>query len=167
MWTNIIIIAAVSFAILQGADAFVASPSRSGTPLGFASTTDLYATGTTFWGTPYVSPPKTITKDEVRALFTKWDTALATLNPRVVANLYSHDPLLLATVSDIPRTDHESIMDYFSTFLKLKPRGKILDGKITTGENWAKDAGIYEFVMGATGATVKARYSFIYVWYVN
>ena len=110
------------------------------------------------------TPQKTITEEEVRDLFTKWDEALATLNPRIVANRYADDPLLLATVSDIPRTDHESIKDYFTTFLQLKPRGKILEGKIKVGYNWAKDAGVYEFKMGATGETVKARYSFIYVW---
>ena len=127
-----------------------------------ASTTEL---SVSLWGkTSSVPAQKKITEAEVRNLFTKWDEALATLNPRIVANRYSDDPILLPTVSDIPRTDHESIKDYFTTFLKLKPRGKILDGKITVGYNWAKDAGIYEFAMGSTGATVKARYSFIYVW---
>ena len=124
------------------------------------STTEL---GISLWGKTS-APQKTITEEEVRDLFTKWDEALATLNPRIVANQYSDDPILLPTVSDMPRTDHESIKDYFTTFLKLKPRGKILDGKIKVGYNWAKDAGIYEFKMGATGETVKARYSFIYVW---
>jgi uncharacterized protein (TIGR02246 family) len=113
---------------------------------------------------PYVAPPRKITEEQVRALFYKWDAALATGNPRLVAYKYAEDPILLATVSDVPRTDFESIKDYFSTFLKLQPRGKILEGKITIGHNWCKDAGIYEFKMGATGATVKARYSFVYVY---
>jgi hypothetical protein len=46
----------------------------------------------------------------------------------------------------------------------LKPQGVIIDGKIKIGNNWAKDAGIYEFTMGATGEKVKARYSFIYTY---
>lgn len=113
---------------------------------------------------PLIAPPRKITEAQVRALFYKWDDALATGNSRLVAYRYAEDPMLLATVSDIPRTDFESIRDYFNNFLKLQPRGKILEGKITIGHNWCKDAGIYEFKMGATGATVKARYSFVYVY---
>ena len=79
---------------------------------------------------PYVSPPQPITEDEVRQLFYKWDDALATGNVRLVAYRYSDDPILLATVSDIPRTDFESIKDYFNNFLKFQPRGKIIEGKI-------------------------------------
>ena len=32
------------------------------------------------------------------------------------------------------------------------------------GTNWAQGAGIYEFTMGATGAKVKGRYTFVYVF---
>jgi uncharacterized protein (TIGR02246 family) len=111
-----------------------------------------------------VPPPQPISEGQVRALFYLWNDALATLDSRLVAKRYSSDPILLPTVSDEPRTDFESIKDYFDNFLKLKPQGIILDGKIKIGHNWAKDAGIYEFTMGATGAKVKARYSFIYVY---
>jgi hypothetical protein len=30
--------------------------------------------------------------------------------------------------------------------------------------NWAQDAGIYKFTIGATGAKVKGRYTFAYVY---
>ena len=50
-----------------------------------------------------------ITKDEVRALFNLWNGALATLDPKKVANLYSKKGVLLPTVSDIPRTDYPGI----------------------------------------------------------
>ena len=53
-------------------------------------------------------------------------------------------PVLLPTVSDEPRTDFESVKDYFDAFLLKKPQGKILDGKITIGDGWASDSGIYE-----------------------
>jgi hypothetical protein len=56
------------------------------------------------------------------------------------------------------------IVDYFRNFLKLKPQGKILSGDIIVGTNWAQDAGIYEFTMGATGAKVKGRYTYVYVF---
>ncbi len=101
---------------------------------------------------------------EVRNLFQLWNSALATLDPDAVARRYSKNGVLLPTVSDIPRTDYPSIVDYFTNFLKLEPQGEILDGNIIVGTNWAQDAGIYEFTMGATGQKVMGRYTFVYVW---
>jgi hypothetical protein len=66
-------------------------------------------------------------------------------------------------VSDIPRTDFDSIKNYFDTFLQKKPQGEIVEGYIRTGDGWAQDNGLYEFTMGATGDVVRARYSFMYV----
>jgi hypothetical protein len=53
---------------------------------------------------------------------------------------------------------------YFENFFKLKPQGKIESGNIMIGTNWAQDAGIYKFTMGASGAKVKGRYTFVYVY---
>jgi uncharacterized protein (TIGR02246 family) len=105
-----------------------------------------------------------ITKEEVRALFNLWNDALATLDPKEVAGRYSKDGCLLPTMSDTPRNDSNGIVDYFTSFLKNKPQGEILNGEIFIGTNWAQDAGVYEFTMGATGAKVKGRYTFVYVF---
>jgi len=105
-----------------------------------------------------------ITKEEVRSLFGLWNNALATKDPKKVADRYSKQGVLLPTVSDVPRTDYPGIVDYFTNFLKLEPQGEILDGNIIVGTNWAQDAGIYEFTMGATGAKVKGRYTYVYVF---
>ena len=105
-----------------------------------------------------------ISEDEVRGLFTLWNDALATLDPETVAKRYASVPVLLPTVSDTPRTDFASIKDYFVNFLQLKPQGVILESFVTTGPNWAKDVGIYEFTLGKDGSKVKARYSFVYVY---
>jgi len=105
-----------------------------------------------------------ITKDEVRGLFKLWNNALASRDPVKVANRYSRSAVLLPTVSDIPRTDFPGRVDYFTNFLKLEPQGEILEGEIVIGTNWAQDAGIYEFTMGATGQKVKGRYTFVYVY---
>jgi len=115
---------------------------------------------------------KAISEDEVRGLFSLWNNALATLDPKQVAARYAKSGVLLPTVSDVPRTDFASIEDYFVNFLKLKPQGEILESHVTVGHNWCQDAGIYEFTMGATGKKVKGRYSFIYVhedgeWKIN
>merc|ERR1712032_470651 len=106
-----------------------------------------------------------ITEQEVRELFHLWNDALATLDPDKVADRYSTStpPCLLPTVSDVPRTDRESIRKYFVDFCKKEPQGTILESYVTVGHNWAMDDGIYEFTMGADGGSkVKARYSFVY-----
>ena len=108
-----------------------------------------------------LSKGEPITESEVRGLFNLWNDALATEDPRKVANRYSTNGVLLPTVSDIPRTDYPGIVNYFTNFLKLKPQGEILDGNIIIGNNWAQDAGVYEFTMGATGDKVKGRYSYV------
>jgi len=66
-----------------------------------------------------------ITEKEVRGLFNLWNDALATLDPKKVANRYAKKGVLLPTVSDVPRTDYPGIEDYFTNFLKLKPQGKV------------------------------------------
>merc|ERR1719296_500176 len=104
-----------------------------------------------------------ITEKEVRGLFELWNDALATGDSAIVASRYTKSPMLLATVSDKPRTDFASVKDYFDAFLLKKPQGKILEGKVNIGEGWASDTGIYEFTMGATGDVVKARYTYNYV----
>jgi uncharacterized protein (TIGR02246 family) len=105
-----------------------------------------------------------ITEEEVRSLFYLWNDSLATGDSRLVAKRYAEEPVLLPTVSDTPRTDYALIKDYFDAFLLKKPQGEIVDGNIRIGNNWAQDAGIYEFTMGVDGSKVKARYSFVYVY---
>jgi uncharacterized protein (TIGR02246 family) len=112
--------------------------------------------------------PSDVTEDQIRNLFHLWNDALATGESSLVAKRYAKDAVLLPTVSDEPRMDAEGIRDYFDAFLKKQPQGEILNGRIKIGNGWAKDAGIYEFAMGAEGnARVKARYSFVYVWEDN
>ena len=106
---------------------------------------------------------KTLTEAEVKALFSLWNSALATGDSRIVASRYTKSTILLPTVSDTPRTDFDSVKDYFDHFLLKKPDGKILESCISTGDGWANDAGIYEFTMGTTGDKVRARYTFLYV----
>ena len=67
------------------------------------------------------SETETVTEAEVRSLFYLWNDALATGDSRIVASRYSSDPVLLATVSDTPRTDFDSVKDYFDSFLLTPP----------------------------------------------
>jgi len=69
---------------------------------------------------PEGTMPKAITEEEVKNLFYLWNSALATEDPDAVAKRYSSKPVLLPTVSDVPRTDYHLIKDYFVGFLKKK-----------------------------------------------
>jgi uncharacterized protein (TIGR02246 family) len=109
--------------------------------------------------------PEPITEEEVRALFDVWNDALATFDSDKVASLYAAEPVLLPTVSNIPRTNYSGLVDYFDAFLKKEPQGEILESYVYIGHNFARDAGIYEFTMRAENNTkVRARYTYVYVY---
>lgn len=103
-----------------------------------------------------------ISQFEVQELFERWNKALQTKDPEQVANLYSRDAILLPTLSDLPRTDHKTIVDYFSHFLEKSPQGSIDQREIIVGCNMLQDAGLYSFTF-ADGTSAEARYSFIYM----
>jgi uncharacterized protein (TIGR02246 family) len=105
-----------------------------------------------------------ISEAQVKDLFSLWNDALATLDSDAVAMRYAKNAVLLPTVSDTPRTDYDSIKDYFDNFLQKKPQGTIIESFAEVGNNWAKDVGVYEFKMGLDGSKVKGRYSFVYVY---
>ena len=50
-----------------------------------------------------------ITKEQVRDLFSLWNDALQTGDSAKVAARYARKAVLLPTVSDVPRTDADSI----------------------------------------------------------
>jgi uncharacterized protein (TIGR02246 family) len=97
-------------------------------------------------------------------LFYRWNEVLASGDAKLVAKQYAKNPVLLPTISDVARTDFKSIKAYYEEFLQLKPQGTIKSGKILIGRDWALDAGVYVLTMGGTGAKLKARFTFIYVF---
>ena len=103
-----------------------------------------------------------ISQLEVQSLFERWNQALQTKDPEKVARLYSRDAILLPTLSDVPRTNHKSIVDYFSHFLEKHPKGSVVKREILIGCNMLQDAGLYTFTF-ADGSSAEARYSFIYI----
>jgi uncharacterized protein (TIGR02246 family) len=117
--------------------------------------------------TPTTTPsePAPPTEADIKKLFDDWNTALGTLDPAKVADLYAPDAILLPTVSDKVRKTRADIIDYFKHFLELKPKGEIKERTIKIiGNNVAIDTGIYEFTITENGETkkVKARYTFVY-----
>ncbi|MBV8803036.1 MAG: SgcJ/EcaC family oxidoreductase [Gammaproteobacteria bacterium] len=104
---------------------------------------------------------KNISQAEVASLFNRWNNALKSKNlDSIVAN-YAEDAVLLPTVSNLPRTNHDEIRNYFIDFIKKNPSGEILKRTIRTGCNWATDTGLYSFQF-KDNKDVMARYSFVY-----
>ena len=102
---------------------------------------------------------------EIAALFDRWNTSLETLDPDKMAALYTPEAVLLPTLSNKPRTNHEEIRDYFVHFLEKKPQGKIDFRIIKIGCDSASDTGLYTFALQDTTGKVKsvsARYSYVY-----
>lgn len=109
-----------------------------------------------------------VTSAGVEAQFGKFNAAWATKDPAKVTALFAKDGVLLATVSNKPRTTPEAINDYFVTFLKSSPVGTIDTSTIKLGCNTAYRVGTWTVALTdpASGAKtdVKARYSFIYTY---
>jgi len=101
---------------------------------------------------------------EIEALFDRWNNSLQTGQPGMVVANYAEGSVLLPTVSNTPRVTVAEKKDYFLHFLKDRPEGKIDWRVIEIGCNSAIDSGLYTFTFHATGATVKARYTFTYKW---
>ena len=103
---------------------------------------------------------------EIESLFTDFNNAWASKNPDMVTQLFTKDAVLLATVSNTPRTDHAGIRDYFVGFLKPSPVGTINSSTVKLGCNSAARVGTWTVTVTdpSTGAKtdIKARYSFLY-----
>jgi uncharacterized protein (TIGR02246 family) len=100
---------------------------------------------------------------QIAALFDRWNDSLKTGDPQKVVANYAPRSILLPTVSNKPRLSVEDKLDYFKRFLENKPVGTIDFRSILIECNTAIDAGIYTFRFG-DGSSVKARYTFTYVW---
>jgi uncharacterized protein (TIGR02246 family) len=107
---------------------------------------------------------KETSEQEISSLFDRWNRSLQTGDPHKVVANYAERSILLATVSNKPRLTAAEKEDYFHHFLENKPSGVIDSRTIELGCNSAVDAGLYTFTFGATGARVKARYTYTYKW---
>jgi uncharacterized protein (TIGR02246 family) len=113
---------------------------------------------------PEETPPNEMTVDRVRNLFHLWNDSLDTLNADTVARRFTKNAVVLPTISNIPRTDYESIRAYYEEFLKYKPQARIVQSHVTIGSDSARDVGTYELTLGVDGTKVMSRYSFDYAY---
>lgn len=102
----------------------------------------------------------------VEAQFERFNAAWRTGDPDAVTALFTREPVLLATVSNTPRTTPAAVRDYFVHFLKNRPVGRIDTGTVEIDCRTASRVGTWTVTLTdpASGAVreVKARYSFIY-----
>ena len=99
--------------------------------------------------------------NEILSLFDQWNNALNTGDPKKVAALYATDAILLPTVSNKVRHNHEEIEDYFVHFLAKSPLGQINESNIRIFNDLAINSGIYTFTF-TDGSSVQARFTYVY-----
>ncbi|MEM1141646.1 MAG: SgcJ/EcaC family oxidoreductase [Pseudomonadota bacterium] len=99
---------------------------------------------------------------DVAELFGNWNAALATGNPDNVVKLYAKDAVLLPTVSNKVRHNHDEIRDYFVAFLAKRPQGEIDESNIRfLAEDLVINSGVYTFTFGDQ-SQVTARFTYLY-----
>lgn len=96
-------------------------------------------------------------EDHVRDLFRTWGDALATGDPRAVSRLYTKNATLLddsADASDValsssdagsPKTGREGIQRYYTRFMEMHPRGRLVRRNLVLGDRWAQESGVCQF----------------------
>lgn len=108
----------------------------------------------------------TVSQAMVEAQFARFNEAWATGDPDVVTALFTAEPVLLATVSNTPRTTPALVRDYFVSFLRNRPVGQIETSTVEIDCHTASRLGTWRVTLTnpETGARsdVHARYSFIY-----
>jgi len=71
--------------------------------------------------------------------------------------------VLLPTVSNKVRHNHEEIRDYFVGFLQKSPQGVVDEFNVNIlSDTHATNSGVYTFTFG-DGSKVSARFSYLYV----
>ena len=105
------------------------------------------------------------TTADIVALFDLWNGALKTQDSRQVTALYAEDGILLPTLSNQVRHNHEEINDYFEFFCGLKPVATMVESNVTIDGDFATNSGIYAFELDAEDGTrvdVRVRFTFSY-----
>jgi uncharacterized protein (TIGR02246 family) len=106
-----------------------------------------------------------ITEQEARDHFATWNAALATGDPRAVADLYADDAVLLPTVAGHVHDTRAEREEYFTAFLANRPVGTITESVVrVVDDNTAIHSGLYEFALTApdgTRSTVPARFTYV------
>jgi uncharacterized protein (TIGR02246 family) len=106
-----------------------------------------------------------VTEKDITALFDQWNQSLQTGKSEEVVKNYAPDAILLPTVSNQVRHNHDEIKSYFEHFLAKKPVGKLDEQNIRLlSDDVAVNSGVYTFTINHEEKTkdVQARYTFVY-----
>jgi uncharacterized protein (TIGR02246 family) len=102
----------------------------------------------------------------IEAQFKRFNDSWQTHDPGKVTALFSPDAVLLATVSNRPRTTPPEVRDYFEHFLLSRPVAKIDTSTIRIGCNMATRVGTWTIALTDAKTHKKsnahARYTFVY-----
>ena len=105
-------------------------------------------------------------KGTIEAQFKRFNDSWQTHDPGKVTALFSPDAVLLATVSNKPRTTHAEIRDYFDHFLVSRPIAKLDTSAVRIDCNTASRVGTWTIALTDPKThkktDVHARYSFVY-----
>ena len=97
----------------------------------------------------------------INKLIDDWNLALQTKDAKKVVELYSSDAILIPTISNKVRHNHNEIEDYFIYFLSKSPSFKINESNIRKFNSLAINSGIYTATF-KDGSSVKARFTIVY-----
>lgn len=105
-----------------------------------------------------------IATNEIADLLTRWNLALQSLDPDKVVALYAKNAVLVPTCSNEIRKTPSAIREYFSHFLKKKPRVQVIARNIRKFDTLAIDSGLYQFDLTSDGTDrlLLCRYTFVY-----
>jgi uncharacterized protein (TIGR02246 family) len=107
-------------------------------------------------------------KEKIAELFEEWNKAVESGDPDRVTAMYAFNGILLPTVSNRVRHNHEEIRDYFVHFLAKKPSGKIDESNIRIYNDIAINSGVYTFTFSPDGQepySAQARFTYVYQWF--
>lgn len=106
------------------------------------------------------------TTGDIEAQFVRFAGSWAALDPDAATALFTAEPVLLPTVSNVPRTTPAGVRAYFVDFLKNRPAARIDTSTIEIDCHTASRVGTWTVTLTdpVTGQArdVHARYSFIY-----
>ncbi len=107
-------------------------------------------------------------KEKIAELFEEWNKAVESGDPDRVTSMYAFNGILLPTVSNKVRHNHEEIRDYFVHFLAKNPSGQIDESNIRVYNDIAINSGVYTFTFSPDGQepfSAQARFTYVYQWF--
>lgn len=98
--------------------------------------------------------------------FARWEAAVSSGDPKVVAALYTDNLTLLPTMAKTVMTDYAGAEKYFAFFGSFNPTVKMLEEHVVSISDRAYlHCGVYQFMLDRDGERkpLDARFTFVWV----